>query len=155
MWTPTRLSPNSFSNRFYGPATAPTLSSIGDINRDGSLKTDFELNAARFDGRSILVTGNNFGCGSSREHAVWALLQDGYAVIIAPWKTIKGARLPGFADIFRNNAVKNGLLAIELPEADVARIFQIVTATPGLEATVDLPGQTVTLPRSGAGHLLF
>jgi 3-isopropylmalate/(R)-2-methylmalate dehydratase small subunit len=114
-------------------------------HRDGSLKTDFELNAARFDGRSILVTGNNFGCGSSREHAVWALLQDGYAVIIAPWKTINGARVPGFADIFRSNAVKNGLLTIELPEADVERITHMVTATPGMEATVDLPGQTVTL----------
>jgi 3-isopropylmalate/(R)-2-methylmalate dehydratase small subunit len=139
-----QIIPKQFLKSINGPATAPMLFSIGDTCTDGSLDTDFRAQSARFDGRSILVTRNNFGCGSSREHAVWALVQDGYAVIIAPWKTIKGARLPGFADIFRNNAVKNGLLTIELPEADVARIFQIVTVTPGLEATVDLPGQTVT-----------
>ncbi len=112
---------------------------------DGAPDPDFELNQSRFAGRSILVTRNNFGCGSSREHAVWALAQDGYRVVMAPWITRDGKRLPGFADIFRSNTTKNGVLAIELPESAVNRIFDLVAAHPGLEATVDLPGQEVTL----------
>jgi 3-isopropylmalate/(R)-2-methylmalate dehydratase small subunit len=110
---------------------------------DGSLDPKFELNQSRFEGRSILVTRNNFGCGSSREHAVWALVQDGYRVVIAPWKEAGGQRLPGFADIFRNNATKNGMLAIELAEADVETIFTLVTTNLGLKATVNLPTQQV------------
>ncbi len=112
---------------------------------DGEPSPEFELNAPRFEGRSILVTRNNFGCGSSREHAVWALLQDGYRVVIAPWKKINGERVPGFADIFRSNSVKNGLLTIELTEDDVDRIFTAVEAAHGLEATVDLDGQQIIL----------
>ena len=112
---------------------------------DGEPNSDFELNDPRFDGRSILVVRNNFGCGSSREHAVWALFQDGYRVIIAPRKEINGEKVPGFADIFRNNAVKNGLLTVELSEEDVERIFSAVAGNPGQTATVDLSSQTVTL----------
>lgn len=112
---------------------------------DGKPAPDFELNQPRFEGRSILVARNNFGCGSSREHAVWALLQDGYRVIIAPWKKINDSRVPGFADIFRNNAVKNGLLTIELSEEEVERIFLMVSKTVGLQATVDLPAQKITV----------
>ena len=111
---------------------------------DGSDNPQFELNAPRYMGRSILVVRNNFGCGSSREHAVWALAQDGYRCIIAPSKTIGSDVLPGFADIFRNNTIKNGILAVELTDGEVEEIFQLVTATPGLEATVDLPAQTLT-----------
>jgi len=110
---------------------------------DGSLNEDFELNAPRFEGRSILVTRNNFGCGSSREHAVWALAQDGYRVIIAPWKEVDGKRLPGFADIFKNNAAKNGVLVFELPENRVDEIFDLVVSHPGLKAKADLPKQRV------------
>jgi len=109
----------------------------------GGLDKDFELNQPRFDGRSILVTRNNFGCGSSREHAVWALVQDGYRVVIAPWKEMDGKRLPGFADIFKNNTTKNGMLAIELSEADVDEVFRLVAEHIGLTATVDLPTQRV------------
>jgi len=116
---------------------------------DGSLNEAFELNQPRFDGRSILVTRNNFGCGSSREHAVWALIQDGYRVVIAPWKTIRNERVPGFADIFRTNAIKNGLLTVELSEDDVDLIFSLVKANAGLQATADLPGQTVTFQDAG------
>ncbi len=105
----------------------------------------FELNQPRFKGRSILVTRNNFGCGSSREHAVWALLQDGYRVIVAPWKEAGGQHLPAFADIFRNNAVKNGLLTIELSEAQVDAIFDQVAGQPGLRAEADLAAQQLTL----------
>ena len=121
---------------------------------DGGLNTAFELNHPRFTGRSILVTGNNFGCGSSREHAVWALVQDGYRAIIAPWKTVDGKRLPAFADIFGNNATKNGLLAIELTQTEVDEIVNLTADHTGLTATVDLPGQTVIVhaatPRSFA-----
>jgi 3-isopropylmalate/(R)-2-methylmalate dehydratase small subunit len=112
---------------------------------DGQPDPDFELNQARFAGRSILVTRNNFGCGSSREHAVWALAQDGYRVIIAPWIERDGKRLPAFADIFRSNTTKNGVLAIEMPEADVEALFVLVDQYPGLEASVDLAAQTVTV----------
>jgi 3-isopropylmalate/(R)-2-methylmalate dehydratase small subunit len=112
---------------------------------NGKPTPDFELNAPRFEGRSILVTRNNFGCGSSREHAVWALRQDGYRVVIAPWKNINGERVPAFADIFRSNCVKNGLLAIELTEEEVHRIFTLVDQVEGLQATVDLGAQTITL----------
>jgi 3-isopropylmalate/(R)-2-methylmalate dehydratase small subunit len=110
---------------------------------DGGLDMNFDLNQPRFEGRSILVTRNNFGCGSSREHAVWALVQDGYRVVIAPWKEIEGQRLPGFADIFKNNTTKNGMLAIELSEADVDEIFNMVAGHSGLTATVDLPAQHI------------
>ena len=125
----------------YGPSTFLDWR----YDQDGNPRKDFELNSPRFDGRSILVARNNFGCGSSREHAVWALIQDNYRVIIAPWKTINGERVPGFADIFRNNSVKNGLLTIELAEEEVERIFNMVGDIEGLQATVDLPAQTITV----------
>jgi 3-isopropylmalate/(R)-2-methylmalate dehydratase small subunit len=126
----TGYGPNAFFDWRYKP--------------DGSPNEDFELNAPRFKDRSLLVTRNNFGCGSSREHAVWALAQDGYRVIVAPWKTTDGERLPAFADIFRQNAVKNGLLTIELSEPEVDLIFQLVERHEGLTATADLESQTLT-----------
>jgi 3-isopropylmalate/(R)-2-methylmalate dehydratase small subunit len=112
---------------------------------DGAPNSDFELNQPRFEGRSILVTRNNFGCGSSREHAVWALAQDGYQAIIAPWKEIGGKRVNAFADIFKTNATKNGLPVIELSEAEVDLIFRQVRANDGLQATVDLLEQQVVI----------
>jgi 3-isopropylmalate/(R)-2-methylmalate dehydratase small subunit len=112
---------------------------------DGNPDPDFELNAPAFDGASILVTRNNFGCGSSREHAVWACAQYGLRVIIAPFRGEGNERIPGFADIFRNNSVKNGLLTVELTEDEVEQIFALVARFPGLEATVDLDAQQVVL----------
>ena len=112
---------------------------------DGRLDPDFELNRPCFEGRSILVTRNNFGCGSSREHAVWALLQDGYRVLIAPWIEVGGKKLQAFADIFLSNCTKNGMLAIELSEAQVDEIFEQTAAHSGLQATVDLAEQRVTI----------
>ena len=112
---------------------------------DGEPNPDFALNAPRVKGASILVTRNNFGCGSSREHAVWAIQQDGYAVVIAPWSQRGTTRVPAFADIFRNNSAKNALLTVELPEAEVEEVFQMVGRYPKLEATVDLDRQRVTL----------
>jgi 3-isopropylmalate/(R)-2-methylmalate dehydratase small subunit len=98
------------------------------------LNPDFSLNQLRFKGASILVARKNFGCGSSREHAPWALEDFGFRAIIAP----------SFADIFYNNCFKNGLLPIVLPEPEVDAIFHAVAAFPGFELLVDLPGQTVT-----------
>ena len=112
---------------------------------DGKPDPDFELNHPRFEGRTILVTRNNFGCGSSREHAVWALAQDGYKVIIAPWKAVNNERVNAFADIFRTNSTKNGLLVVELADSEVDLIFDRVQSQEGLQATVDLTDQRVEL----------
>lgn len=117
---------------------------------DGKPDPAFALNAPRFKGASILVARNNFGCGSSREHAVWAVMQYGFKVVIAPWVMRDGARVNGFADIFRNNSRQNGLLTIELAEAEVEAIFQAVDRNAGLEATVDLDEQRVVLHLSEA-----
>ncbi|MCM8811584.1 MAG: 3-isopropylmalate dehydratase small subunit [Candidatus Omnitrophica bacterium] len=102
---------------------------------DGTPDPAFELNEPRFNGASILVARNNFGCGSSREHAVWAVHQYGFKAVIAP----------SFADIFRNNSTKNGLLTVELQEPEVEEIFQMTSRYKGLEATVNLEEQRVTL----------
>ena len=97
---------------------------------------DFVLNQPRYQGASVLLARRNFGCGSSREHAPWALDQYGFRAVIAP----------SFADIFFNNSYKNGLLPIVLPEADVARLFDEVAAFPGYALTIDLPRQVVVKP---------
>jgi len=97
---------------------------------------DFVLNQPRYAGASVLLARSNFGCGSSREHAPWALDQYGFRAIIAP----------SYADIFFNNCFKNGLLPIVLPEAAVSRLFDAVAAFPGYRLTVDLPRQVVVLP---------
>lgn len=111
---------------------------------NGDTDPSFELNQDRFEGASILVARNNFGCGSSREHAVWAITQFGFKVVVAPWVERGGQRIPGFADIFANNSVKNGLLTIQLPEHEVQAIFDWVDRFPGLQATVDLEEQRIT-----------
>lgn len=111
---------------------------------DGSPNPDFSLNNQRFKGASILVARNNFGCGSSREHAVWAIQQYGFEAVIAPWVKRGDTRVPAFADIFRNNAFKNGLLTLELAAPEVDQIFQMVERHAGLEATVNLDKQRAT-----------
>ncbi len=98
---------------------------------------DFVLNQSRYSGASVLLTRKNFGCGSSREHAPWAIDQYGFRAIIAP----------SFADIFFNNCYKNGLLPIQLPEATVGTLFDEVAAFPGYELTVDLQRQVVIKPQ--------
>lgn len=115
---------------------------------DGKNNPEFVLNKEDFQNATILLARNNFGCGSSREHAVWAVCQYGIRVVIAPWAGEGKDRVPGFADIFRNNSVKNGLLTIELAPAEVDWIFKAVREEPGLEATVHLADQTVTLHHS-------
>jgi len=114
-------------------------------NDDGSDNPGFVLNKPETAGAEILVTRNNCGCGSSREHAVWAVVQYGFKAIIAP----RQDEQPGFADIFRNNCSKNGLLTIELSEEQVEEIFQILEKEPGVKATVDLESQKVALHASG------
>ena len=108
---------------------------------DGKPDPAFSLNNPKFQGASILVARDNFGCGSSREHAVWALVQYGLKAVIAP----RRGDVPAFADIFHNNTIKNGLLAIELKEAEVEAIFQAIERNPGLKATINLEEQRVTL----------
>ena len=98
---------------------------------------DFVLNQPRYAGASILLARKNFGCGSSREHAPWALDQYGFRAIIAP----------SFADIFFNNSFKNGLLPIVLPEATVDQLFNEALAFPGFTLTVDLERQVVVRPQ--------
>lgn len=112
---------------------------------DGSPDPAFSLNQKRFQGATILVARNNFGCGSSREHAVWAIAQFGIRVVIAPSVMRGGSRVPGFADIFANNAVKNGLLTVQLAEEEVEAIFTMTARFPGLQATVDLEAQRIIL----------
>ena len=104
------------------------------LNEDGSPKPDFELNAPQFKGASILLTRDNFGCGSSREHAPWALLDYGFRSILAP----------SFADIFYNNCFKNGMLPVRLPQDQISELFEWVGANSGAQLTVDLESQTLS-----------
>ena len=111
----------------------------GEPGRDCAgrpLNQDFVLNRERYRGAQILLARDNFGCGSSREHAPWALLDYGFRVIIAP----------GFADIFFNNCFKNGILPVVLDAARVDDLFQAVAATPGYMLEVDLETQTIVTP---------
>ena len=103
------------------------------------LNPDFVLNQARYRDASILLARENFGCGSSREHAVWALLDAGFRVVIAP----------SFADIFFNNCFKNGVLPVVLPADTVDALFAATAATPGYRLTVDLADQQITTPDLG------
>ena len=100
------------------------------------LNPDFVLNQPRYQGATVLLARENFGCGSSREHAPWALLQYGFQAVIAP----------SFADIFHNNSLKNGLLLIKLDAGTVDRLFKETEATKGYRVAVDLENQTVTAP---------
>ena len=102
------------------------------FNSDGSPKHDFVLNDPRYRGASILITGSNFGCGSSREHAPWSLFDYGFRVVIAP----------GFAEIFYNNALKNGLLPVVLDKMSVAKLTER-SLQPDYKITVDLVDQIV------------
>ena len=100
------------------------------------LNKDFVLNQERYRGASILLTRENFGCGSSREHAPWALLDFGFRAIIAP----------SFADIFKNNCSKNGILPVELPAGTVDRLFAATSSQPGYRLQIDLERQCVITP---------
>jgi 3-isopropylmalate/(R)-2-methylmalate dehydratase small subunit len=104
------------------------------LAEDGSPNPDFELNAPRFEGARILLTRENFGCGSSREHAPWALSDYGFRSIVAP----------SFADIFYNNCFKNSMLPVTLSEDQIEELFQLVAANVGYQLTIDLESQSVS-----------
>ena len=106
----------------------------GMDNSGRPLNEDFVLNQARYNGAQILIARENFGCGSSREHAPWALLDYGFQVVIAP----------SFADIFYSNSFKNGILLIKLDDVVIDQLFNDVAANEGYELTVDLENQTIT-----------
>ena len=109
---------------------------IGIRSENRQPNPEFVLNLSRYDGAAILLARDNFGCGSSREHAVWALLEYGFRAVVAP----------GFADIFFNNCFKNGLLPIVLEGSQVDRLFDLVEWNEGFGLTVDLPRQRLDLP---------
>src|SRR5258706_3492753 len=109
---------------------------VGEPGKDPRTRKpnpDFVLNKPQYQGGRILLARKNFGCGSSREHAPWALQQHGFKAVVAP----------SFADIFFNNSFKNGFLPIVLTESEVSRLFDAVAVTPGFRLTIDLPAQTV------------
>ena len=111
-------------------------------NSKRPLKADFVLNKPEYRGATVLLARENFGCGSSREHAPWALLQFGFQAVIAP----------SFADIFYNNSLKNGLLLIKLDSKTIDRLFSESTASKGYRLAVDLEQQTVTTPSGESIH---
>ena len=123
--------PNLFDEWRYSDQGEP-----GMDNAARPLNPDFVLNQPRYQGAGILLGRENFGCGSSREHAVWALLDYGFRVVLAP----------SFADIFFNNCFKNGVLPVILPADTIERLFQAVTANPGYRLSVDLPVQQIRTP---------
>lgn len=129
--------------------TAVTQAGMGDglfswwrYSRDGSPNPDFVLNQPQFGDAEVLVAGRNFGIGSSREHAVWALSQYGFRAVISS----------AFADIFYNNSLKNGLLPIQLAEESVAQLLDLIEELPQTEIAIDLAGQTVKLPQIGGAQ---
>ena len=112
---------------------------VGQPGQDNSVRPrnpDFTLNEPRYEGAQILLTRDNFGCGSSREHAPWALEDYGFRALVGP----------SFADIFFNNCFKNGLLPVRLPAAEVDALFQQCLANSGYRLSIDLAAQTVTRP---------
>jgi 3-isopropylmalate/(R)-2-methylmalate dehydratase small subunit len=111
------------------------------LDAQGNPRPDFSLNSSAAKGAAILVAGDNFGCGSSREHAPWALLDFGFRAVIST----------RFADIFRNNAVKTGLLPVALPHSAHATLLGLLAESPAGRVTIDLETQTVTLP-DGSSH---
>ena len=123
--------PNAFDEWRYLDHGEP-----GMDNSKRQLNPDFSLNQPRYQGAQILLTRKNFGCGSSREHAPWALDDYGFRAVIAP----------SFADIFFNNCYKNGLLPIVLTEEQVDQLFKEVEATEGYQLSIDLAEQTLTTP---------
>ncbi len=125
-----QIIPKQFLKRIERSGFGPFL--FYDWRKDPA----FVLNRPEHAGASILVAGPNFGCGSSREHAPWAIEDAGFRVVVAP----------SFADIFRANCGKIGLLAVELPEARVRQLMELAEENPALEITVDLESQTVVAP---------
>lgn len=128
-----QIIPKQFLKRIERTGFGEFLFYDWSFSADGKKIADFVLHDPRYERATILVAGRNFGCGSSREHAVWALADYGFRALIAP----------SYADIFFNNCYKNGLLPIVLSEAEVDRLFHDTAAFPGFRLTIDLERQTV------------
>jgi 3-isopropylmalate/(R)-2-methylmalate dehydratase small subunit len=131
-----QIVPKQFLKRIERTGYGDVLFFDWRYDEDGAPRPGFELNRPEFAGACVLVAGRNFGCGSSREHAAWALKDFGIDVVIAP----------SFGDIFRSNAAKNGLLAVQLPEEDVKRLMESVDLDTGSDVTVDLERRLVVGP---------
>lgn len=129
-----QIIPKQFLTRIERTGFGQFLFNDWRLNTDGSPKGEFVLNDPRYSGASVLVAGPNFGCGSSREHAPWALLDYGFRAVIAP----------GFGDIFFNNSLKNGLLPVVLDEATVAGIAAKAQTADNYRLTIDLVNKTVS-----------
>jgi 3-isopropylmalate/(R)-2-methylmalate dehydratase small subunit len=130
-----QIIPKQFLKRIERTGYGPFLFFDWRYNQDGSDKPDFILNQAPYSDGRVLIGGRNFGSGSSREHAVWALDNYGFRAVIAP----------SYADIFKGNSGKEGLLTVELPEEAVNTLASRAEEEPGIECTVDLESQTVTM----------
>lgn len=134
--------PLLFADKRYVADGAPPIDAP---EKHGAPAPEFPLNAPEAQGATILVVGKNFGCGSSREHAVWAVAQAGYRAVIAPGKG------EGFADIFEGNSYNNGLLPLELPAEHWQALVDAARGPGGADATIDLVGLKVTIhPASGS-----
>jgi len=130
-----QIIPKQFLKRIERSGFGPFL--FYDWRRAGK----FILDQPAYQGAAVLVTGANFGCGSSREHAAWSLLDAGFRAVIAP----------SFGDIFKSNSFRSGLLPVELPESHVAELVRLATAEPGIEVTVDLRSNTISVPPRRGG----
>ncbi|HKY25279.1 MAG TPA: 3-isopropylmalate dehydratase small subunit [Gaiella sp.] len=131
-----QIIPKQFLKRIERTGYGEFLFNDWRYDEDGNERPRFELNRPEFRGASVLLTGRNFGCGSSREHAAWALQDFGIDAVVGP----------SFGDIFRTNAGKNGLLAIVLPEDEVDRLMESVDLDSGSEMTVDLERCVIVAP---------
>jgi len=131
-----QIIPKQFLKRIERTGYGPFLFFDWRFKPDGSPDPDFEMNAPRYQAAQILLTKDNFGCGSSREHAPWALLDYGFRCILAP----------SFADIFYNNCFNNGILPVVVEPATIEKLFGEVRQKDGYQLTVDLPSQTITTP---------
>jgi 3-isopropylmalate/(R)-2-methylmalate dehydratase small subunit len=130
------ITPARFLKTIRRTGFANALFANWRFKNDGTPNSDFVLNLPRYQGASILLAGDNFGCGSSREHAPWAIREYGFRCLIAP----------SFADIFYNNCFNNSILPVTLDEATVQKLFAEVAANEGYTLTVDLAAQTITKP---------
>jgi 3-isopropylmalate/(R)-2-methylmalate dehydratase small subunit len=134
-----QIIPKQYLKRVERTGFGPFAFSEWRYREDGTPDPDFPMNRPEHAGAEVLVAGRNFGCGSSREHAPWALEDAGFRAIVAP----------SFADIFRTNCGKIGVVCVELDEASVRRLFELIGADPSVEVTVDLDAQRVEAPAAG------
>jgi 3-isopropylmalate/(R)-2-methylmalate dehydratase small subunit len=131
-----QIIPKQFLKRIERTGYGPFAFFDWRYDESGEERPEFELNRPEFANAKVLLAGRNFGCGSSREHAAWALSDYGFEAVLAP----------SFGDIFRTNATKNGMLVIELPADEVARLMESVNLDTGSEMTVDLERLVVVSP---------